>query len=168
MKGDAQWVFDRFRQLCLPAFISDLKALEATGFQNPNSCPRVGRCLKEVADVLESIPNVRPPAPTAAAEFREFSELYQEWNHKSGDSPENRVERSRAHESLDRKRERFADRVGQSLPKLKDKVDWKTMDSIFEKLDAMVQDKDLEGVFHDLSKTLEKLRRKAEQYRIES
>jgi hypothetical protein len=165
MKGDPQWAFDGFRRLLLPAFISDLKAFEATGFRNPKSCPRVGRCLVEVADVLEAIPNVRAPAPTAAAEFREFSELYEEWNHKNGESPEMRQERARAHESLDRKRARLTYRIGQSLPKLKDKVDWKTMDALFEKLEAMVKDEALAGVFDNLGKTLEKFNSKVQKNR---
>jgi len=67
-----------------------LKALEAAGFKNLDSCPRVGRCLDEVADILKSVPNVRAPAPTAAAEFKEFAKLYLEWNNKNGDSPQKR------------------------------------------------------------------------------
>jgi hypothetical protein len=169
MKGDAQWAFNQFRERFLPAFISDLKALEAAGFKDPKiSCPRVGRCLDEVADVLKSIPNVRPPAPTAAAEFKEFAELYLEWNNKDGDSPETREERARAHESLARKRDRFATRVGKSLPKLQGHVEWKTMDSIFEKLDSMVKDKSLDGVFNNLGKTLDKFNRNAQKFRTGS
>jgi hypothetical protein len=169
MKGDAQWAFDQFRQRFLPAFISDLKALEAAGFKNADvSCPRVGRCLDEIGTVLESIPNVRPPAPTAAAEFKEFAELYQEWNNKDGDSPETREERARAHESLDRKRERFAARIGKSLPQLQEQVEQKTMDSIFEKLDSMVKDKSLEGVFNNLAKTLDKFQRNVRKYQTGS
>lgn len=166
MKGDAQWAFNQFRERFLPAFISDLKALEAAGFKNPKvTCPRVGRCLNEVADVLKTIPNVRPPAPAAADEFKEFAQLYLEWNNKDGDSPETREERARAHETLARKRDRFAMRVGKSLPKLQDQIEWKTMDSVFEKLDSMVKDQNVAGVFRNLEKTLDKFNRNAQKYR---
>jgi|GEM_PF-2643457 hypothetical protein len=166
MKGGAQWAFNQFRERFLPAFISDLKALEAAGFKNPKvSCPRVGRCLNEVADVLKTIPNVRPPAPPAADEFKEFAQLYLEWNNKDGDSPETREERARAHETLARKRDRFATRVGKSLPKLQDQIEWNTMDSVFEKLDSMVKDQDVAGVFRNLEKTLDKFKRNAQKYR---
>jgi len=42
------------------------------------------------------------------------------------------------------------------------------MNSIFEKLDAMVNDKILDGVFNNLGKTLDKFNRNAQKYRTES
>lgn len=165
MRGDAHWAFDQFRQRSLPAFLSDLKALEAGGFHNDRSCPRVGHCFREIGVTLESIPNVRPPAPTAAADFREFAVLYEAWNNNNGDTPEARERRARAHESLARKRERFAARIGKSLPFLKDQVKWKTMDEIFTSLDSLVKDKVMEGVLNNLTRDLDRFYRNSQKYR---
>jgi len=164
-RGTPEWALDGFRRQCLPAFVSDLNAREASGFDNAESCPRVQRYLNEIADILESVPNVRPPAQPVAAEFREFAKLYVAWNNKEGDTPEVRQERARAHESLARKRDRLGNRIGQSLGKLQDKVDWGTMDALFGKLDAMVKDKALVGVFGYLGRNLDAFSRQMKKYR---
>lgn len=164
-RGTPEWALDKFRDPCLSAFILDLNAREANGLENQTSCERVQQYLSEIAGILEAIPNVRPPAPRAADEFREFAKLYVAWNNKEGDSPEVRQERARAHESLANKRKRFGKRIGKSLDKLQGNVDWKTVEALLGKLDGMVNDKVLLGVFGSLKRDLEDLNRQIKKYR---
>jgi hypothetical protein len=166
MKGDAPWAFDTyFRQKWLPAFIGDLKAIEASGFEDLACCKRVEFCLKDVAKTLEAIPNVRKPAPSFAADFGQFAEVYLHWNNKQGGSTQIRQERARAHKSLDGKRDRLGGRIGKSLHQLQNEINWKIMDDLWAKLDAMVNDKLLTGVFVLLGKSLERFKIETKKYR---
>jgi len=166
MKGDPSWAFDSFfRQKWLPAFMFDLRALEATGFHNENSCPRVGTCLREIAGILDSIPNVRPPAPSIAADFQQLAGRYERWNHHTGDAPGTREERAMAHKNLKRKKDRLVDRIGDSLPNLQNQINWPIVDSLFESLSAMTNDESLNGVFGLLRKNLDSFAGEMNKYR---
>jgi hypothetical protein len=164
-RGSSNWALDGFRRIHLPSFLDDLQAIEATGFGREGSCIRVQHHLKEIGDLLDAIPNTRPPAQPIAADFRDFAELYFEWNNHSGDTPEKRQGRARAHKSLAAKRERLSGRIGKSLHALEGRIDWGTMDAVFEKLHLMVNDELLTGVFPLLQRSLNQFNADIRKYR---
>lgn len=100
MKGDAQWAFNQFRERFLPAFISDLKALEAAGFKNPKvSCPRVGAVSMKWLMFLKQFPTSDLRRPERRTSSKSSHSFIWKWNNKDGDSPETREERARALQS---------------------------------------------------------------------
>jgi hypothetical protein len=137
-RGTPLWALDRLRSDALASFLADIVAREEDGLSSAD-CDQVRAALEELVGAAQTLDEDSVLKSLVWKELEAFQQIYAQWNHPTGRSPEARRDRREALRRLRRRRDKIAELVRERQDKLADEFDLEFIRQSYRVMARIVQ-----------------------------